>query len=121
MQKRQVVLWVLLPANQQTAEAIHPGVRPLHDPPARFEAGNPLDRFGRFPTRAHVRASCRTLSTWRTPHRSRRRPPDTFLVGALWWALAARRSGVRSSDVSTASPVAGPLPPPGQSAPPVPP
>lgn len=33
------------------AKAIHAGMRPFHDPAARFEPSFPLDLFGLFPTR----------------------------------------------------------------------
>jgi hypothetical protein len=55
MEKPQVVLGLLVPANQQTSKPIHPGMRPLNDPPARFEASDVLDRFGLFSTRTHMR------------------------------------------------------------------
>ena len=61
MQKRQVALWLFVPANEQPAKAIHPGARPLHDPPARFEASHAFDRLGLFPTRAHMRGEAKLL------------------------------------------------------------
>src|SRR5258705_10924097 len=64
MEKRQVVLWLLVPANEQTAETIHPGVRPLHDPPACFEAGHLFDCFGLFPTRAHMSGEAKLLQNF---------------------------------------------------------
>src|SRR5579859_6577934 len=54
MQKRQVVLGLLVPADQQSSEAVHPRMRPFHDPPTRFEACFSLDGFGLFPTRANM-------------------------------------------------------------------
>jgi hypothetical protein len=55
MQKREVVLRLLVPANEQTAKAVHPGMCPLHHPTPRFEPRFPLDCFGLFPARTHMR------------------------------------------------------------------
>ena len=54
MQKPQVVAHVLVPADQHAPEAIHPTMRPLHDPPSCLVAGLLLERLGLFPRRADV-------------------------------------------------------------------
>ena len=51
VQHRQVVLRLLLPANQDASEAIHPGVRALNDPASRLEARLLLDQLGFFAAR----------------------------------------------------------------------
>lgn len=54
MQKGEIVLRLLVPANEQTAKAVHPGMRPLHHPAPRFEARFPFDGFGLVPTWADM-------------------------------------------------------------------
>ena len=54
MQKPQVVAHFLVPADQHAPEAIHPTMRPLHDPPSCLEAGLLFERLGLFPPRADV-------------------------------------------------------------------
>src|SRR4029453_4615159 len=45
MQKRQIVAHVLVPADQQSSETVHPTMGPLHHPPASFVAGCMRDRL----------------------------------------------------------------------------
>lgn len=54
MQKRQIVLWFLVPSNQQPAKAVHPRMRPLRHLAPRFKPGFPLDGLGLYSTRANV-------------------------------------------------------------------
>jgi hypothetical protein len=54
MKTPQIVAHVLVPADQHAPEAIHPTMRPLHDPPPRPEPGVLLQRFGLFPPRSDV-------------------------------------------------------------------
>src|SRR5882672_11337153 len=43
VQEREVVLRLLLPTHQDAAEAVHPRVRPLHDPTPRLEPSTLLE------------------------------------------------------------------------------
>src|SRR5207248_10827952 len=54
VEKRQVILRLFLPANEQAAKAIHPGMRSFHHPPPCLEAGLSLDGLGLFPSRADM-------------------------------------------------------------------
>ena len=54
MQKRQVVLYFLVPADQHASEAIHPTMRAFHDPPSGLETSILLERLGLFPPRPEV-------------------------------------------------------------------
>ena len=54
MKKSQIVAHFLVPADQHAPEAIHPTMRPLHDPPPRPEPSVLLQRFGLFPPRSDV-------------------------------------------------------------------
>ena len=54
MNQSNVVLRFLLPTDQDTPEAIHPAVRSLRHPAARFEAHLMLDRLSFFTTRADM-------------------------------------------------------------------
>src|SRR6266700_3321767 len=54
MEQRQIVRWLLVPTDEQTAKAIHPGVRSFHDEASRFEPSFPLDLFVLFPTRSDM-------------------------------------------------------------------
>src|SRR5882724_1338420 len=46
MQKRQIIAHLLVPADQQPPEAIHPAMGPLHHPPTRPVPGFTRDRSG---------------------------------------------------------------------------
>src|SRR6266849_4425880 len=54
MEKRQVILRLLVPADQQAAKAIHPGMRPFDHPPARPESRFRFERLGFLPARPNV-------------------------------------------------------------------
>src|SRR5260370_34209661 len=54
MEKSQIVLWLFVPADQQTTKAIHPRMCPFNHPSACFEPCLLLDRFGFFSTLANV-------------------------------------------------------------------
>ncbi len=49
MEKCQVVFRLLVPADQQSAKPIQPGMCAFDHPPAGFEARFPFDGFGFFP------------------------------------------------------------------------
>jgi hypothetical protein len=51
MRTREIVAHFFVPADQQAPEAIHPTMRPLHDPPVGFESSLLLERLGLFPPR----------------------------------------------------------------------
>src|SRR5258708_23502086 len=34
MEKRQIIFWLFVPADQETTKTIEPGMRPLNDPPS---------------------------------------------------------------------------------------
>jgi len=54
MEKSQVILWLFIPTNKESAKAIHPRMRPFHHASACFEPRLPLDRLGFFPAWANV-------------------------------------------------------------------
>jgi hypothetical protein len=54
MQKPQIALLFVIPADQQASRAIEPTIRALHDPALCRETGLLLERFGLFPPRAEV-------------------------------------------------------------------
>ena len=54
MEHREVGVGAFLPAGEDAAEAIEPGVRSLDDPAASAEAGLPLDRLGFLAASADV-------------------------------------------------------------------
>src|SRR5579871_1364880 len=49
MQQRQIVFGLLAPADENAAEAVHPTVRPLHDPTPRLIPCLPLERLSLLP------------------------------------------------------------------------
>src|SRR5258707_7660735 len=61
MEKRQIVLRFFLPANEQTAKAIQPGMNSFHHPAASFEARFAFDGLGLFPSRAHMGCKAKFL------------------------------------------------------------
>src|SRR5438067_1928675 len=54
MELPQVVRRLLLPADEDAPEAVHPAVTALHDPAACLVPGLPLDRLGLFPAGADM-------------------------------------------------------------------
>jgi hypothetical protein len=67
MEQHQIVRWLLVPTGEQTAKAIHPGMRSLHDEASRFEPSFPLDLFGLFPTRSDMSGEAEVMmeeSVW---------------------------------------------------------
>src|SRR5215472_4195119 len=46
MEKGQVIFRLFVPTDEQAAKAVHPRMRPFHDPTPRFEARFSLDGFG---------------------------------------------------------------------------
>ena len=48
MEKRDVVVWRLVPADQDAPETVEPTVRAFHHPAAGFEPGFPFDGLGLF-------------------------------------------------------------------------
>ncbi len=48
MKKGNVVLWGLVPANQDAPETVEPTMRAFHHPAAGFEPGFPFDGLGLF-------------------------------------------------------------------------
>jgi hypothetical protein len=54
MKKRQIILRLFIPAHEQAAKAIHPGMRPFHHPAACFEPGFSFDGLDLFPAGANV-------------------------------------------------------------------
>jgi len=63
MQKRKIILWLLVEAEPTDGESGHPRMRPFDDPPVRFESGNLLYRLRLLPTRAHVGGKAEFLIT----------------------------------------------------------
>ena len=61
MQKPSVVTGFLIPADQDTPEAVHPTMRPFHAPPPGFEARFLLERSGLFPPRTDVGSEAKLL------------------------------------------------------------
>src|SRR5215831_18859725 len=66
MEKRQVVVNLFVPANQDTAKAIHPAVGAFYDPPSRFETCLPFEPLRFFPARAEVSREAKLPQ--RSPH-----------------------------------------------------
>jgi hypothetical protein len=56
MEEAQIVIRLLIPADEQMTEAIHPRMHLLHDPALRRETGLPFDSLGFF-------ASCANLGS----------------------------------------------------------
>src|SRR5258708_4622202 len=61
MQQRERMLWLLIPPHQQTAQAVHPGMCPLHHPPPCFEPRFVLASLRFFAPRAHRRRKAELL------------------------------------------------------------
>ncbi|BCM88995.1 hypothetical protein IAD21_00837 [Abditibacteriota bacterium] len=55
MEKRQIVIGLLFPADEDAAKAVHPRVGALYHPTPRFEPGLLLERLGLFATGSDVR------------------------------------------------------------------
>src|SRR6266699_2179342 len=116
MQKRQVVLWLLVPADQQTAKAVHPRMCPFHHPPTRLETRFPLDRLRLFPARAHMSRKAELLQN----------RIHLIIIIALvqahsLWVVLGRRRGSRQSRAPVSYHADWRLPPPRRSAPHAPP
>ncbi len=65
MKKRQVVVHLLIPANQDAAKAIHPTMGPFYHPSSGFESRLAFERPRFFPPRPDMRgeaelAQCRS-------------------------------------------------------------
>ena len=78
--KREVVVALLLPADEQAAEAVEPGMRDLHDPPPRRVAvGMAGRRAGAGRCWPWAECGARSHGRGRSPGRrhSRSRGPDT--------------------------------------------
>ena len=54
MEKGQVILRLLVPADKQPTKAIHPGMRPFHHPTTCFVPGLPLNGSGLFSSRTNM-------------------------------------------------------------------
>jgi hypothetical protein len=54
MKQSQIILRFLLPPRQDAAEAIHPAMRPFHNPAPSFEASFMFDRLGFFTSGSDV-------------------------------------------------------------------
>jgi len=54
MKQAQIILRFLFPPYQNAAEAVHPAMRPFHNPSASLEAGFMFDRLGFFTSGSNV-------------------------------------------------------------------
>jgi hypothetical protein len=54
MQKPQIVAYLLVPADQDAPDTIHPTMRTLHDPPPCFEPRLLFEDLGLFASRPDV-------------------------------------------------------------------
>lgn len=85
MEHRQVGVGAFLPAGEDAAEAVQPGVGALDDPAAGAEASLALDRFGFLAAAADVRGEAELL----------RELADLVVVVAAVEAESLRRRGCR--------------------------
>jgi hypothetical protein len=61
MQKGEIIVRRLVPANQHSAKAIHPTMRPFHYPPPRPGTRMTFEGLGFFPPRSDVGGKAKLL------------------------------------------------------------
>jgi len=66
VKKRQIIVHLFVPANQDAPKAIHPTMRALYDPPSGFEARPAFEGLRFFPAGADVGRKAKLSQ--RVPH-----------------------------------------------------